>query len=299
MRSYVLIVALLAACALSCVRADYVAAVSQHATPPLSTPIATKLATLQAYDAAAATARAEGAQLIAFAEFGLCSTENLGQRANVVAYAEPLPQWSNTSTAPLITPCELAGDWPNSPALVAGSCMARNHSIVTLLNVFETLPCSPATDPSCPSDSQYIYVVDLLFDEQGRLVAKYRKSHPAFIFSVNKPPVAEMVTYTTSFGVRFGMFVCFDIAFSDPAVELVHAGVKDFIYAAAIGSIGRSTVARLWSFTYGARVLLANNGANASAILLQGSYSDSTVQIPVEGFPEDSILVAKVTVADQ
>jgi len=105
--------------------------------------------------------------------------------------------------------------------------MARNASLLTLINMFEAAPCAgsagsasglsesaavaalkgkgngkgKSAPPNCPSDGQFVYNTDLLFDDRGALVAKYRKAHPAFIFSVDAPPRAETVTYTAKFNV--------------------------------------------------------------------------------------------------
>ncbi len=184
-----------------------------------------------------------------------------------------------------------------SPAVFAGSVMARNTSTFVLLNLFESLPCTRSSDPSCPSDNQYIYVTDVLFDEEGTLVARYRKSHPFYIFSVNKPPQAELVFYTPPSaarfdGVTFGLFICADIAFSDPAVELITAGVKHFLYAAAIGSVGKDTIAPAWSLMHHATLLLANNGANCSAAFVQGK-SQPTMRIEVPQ-SQDSLLIVDI-----
>lgn len=96
--------------------------------------------------------------------------------------------------------------------------------------------------------------------------------------------------------MSFGLFICFDIAFQSPAVDLVNMGVRDFLYAAAIGGVGRDTAARLWSYAHGSTLLLANNGANCSDIFVKGGRVDSTV-IDVDG-TEDSFVIAKVPTKD-
>ena len=90
----------------------------------------------------------------------------------------------------------------------------------------------------------------------------------------------------------FGLFICFDIAFQSPAVDLVSMGVRDFLYAAAIGPLGRDTAARLWSLAHGAALMLANNGKNCSDVFVKGERVDSTV-VDVEG-TEDSFVIAKI-----
>ncbi|NWT42257.1 VNN1 Pantetheinase, partial [Chroicocephalus maculipennis] len=101
------------------------------------------------------------------------------------------------------------------------SCMARNNSIYVVANVGDKKPCN-ASDPSCPSDGRYQYNTDVVFDPEGKLVARYHK-HNLFMSEAlffNYPKEPEAVTFETPFG-KFGIFTCFDILFRKPAVVLV------------------------------------------------------------------------------
>lgn len=40
----------------------------------------------------------------------------------------------------------------------------------------------------------------------------------------------ELATFETDFGVTFGTFICFDILFEKPALQLVREGVKHIIF---------------------------------------------------------------------
>lgn len=63
---------------------------------------------------------------------------------------------------------------------------------------------------------------------------RYRKFNLFSELGFNQTDLAELCTFDTDFGVRFGMFICFDIMFQDPAVRLVReSGVKDIIFSAA------------------------------------------------------------------
>lgn len=63
---------------------------------------------------------------------------------------------------------------------------------------------------------------------------RYRKFNLFREFGFNHTQPSELCTFDTDFGVRFGMFICFDILFQDPAARLVREkGVKDIIYSTA------------------------------------------------------------------
>lgn len=50
----------------------------------------------------------------------------------------------------------------------------------------------------------------------------------------NVPPSVEYAVFDTDFGVRFGVFICFDILFDKPAAQLARErGVTDFVFSAA------------------------------------------------------------------
>uniref|UniRef100_A0A8D1WTB0 Pantetheinase n=1 Tax=Sus scrofa TaxID=9823 RepID=A0A8D1WTB0_PIG len=121
---------------------------------------------------------------------------------------------------PLLIDIYIFGHTPVQKRL---SCLARDNSIYIVANIGDKKPCN-ASDPDCPHDGRYQYNTDVVFDSEGRLVARYHKQN-LFLgedqFDAPKEP--EIVTFDTTFG-RFGIFTCFDILFHDPAVTLV----KDF-----------------------------------------------------------------------
>lgn len=47
---------------------------------------------------------------------------------------------------------------------------------------------------------------------------------------MNVTEEAEIATFETNFGVTFGTFICFDIMFEKPALQLVRQGVKHIVY---------------------------------------------------------------------
>lgn len=81
-------------------------------------------------------------------------------------------------------------------------------------------PCTNL-DPHCPPDMRYQYNTDVVFDTDGKLLTKYHKQNLYHENAFNTPTKCEHVTFTTSFGIKFGVFTCFDMLFKCPAFDLV------------------------------------------------------------------------------
>ncbi|KAM6126824.1 pantetheinase-like [Pterocles gutturalis] len=117
-------------------------------------------------------------------------------------------------------PCTNPTRFARAPVQERLSCMARNNSIYVVANIGDKKPCN-SSDPSCPSDGRYQYNTDVVFDPEGKLVARYHKYN---LFrretQFDYPKEPEAVTFETPFG-KFGIFTCFDILFREPAVVLV------------------------------------------------------------------------------
>ncbi|CAM9942443.1 unnamed protein product [Bubo scandiacus] len=116
-------------------------------------------------------------------------------------------------------PCADPGRFAPSPMLERLSCLARNNSIYVVANMGDKKPCN-SSDPRCPSDGHYQYNTNVVFDSEGKLVARYDK-YNLFVTEkqFNYPKDPEFVTFNTSFGY-FGIFTCADILYHDPAVVL-------------------------------------------------------------------------------
>ncbi|XP_025976766.2 pantetheine hydrolase VNN2-like isoform X2 [Dromaius novaehollandiae] len=117
-------------------------------------------------------------------------------------------------------PCTDPKRFAPAPVQERLSCLARNNSIYVVANIGDKKLCN-SSDLSCPSDGRYQYNTDVVFDSEGKLVARYHKYN---LFrgetQFNFPKEPETVTFETPFG-KFGIFTCFDILFHDPAVVLV------------------------------------------------------------------------------
>jgi pantetheine hydrolase len=94
--------------------------------------------------------------------------------------------------------------------------------------------CDITTDTTCPHDGRYQFNTNVIFDNNGQLVARYHKLHmydetPLF----DPAPNAEHVYFDTPFG-RFGTIVCFDIMQNEPTQVLLNKyGVKNLLVTSA------------------------------------------------------------------
>lgn len=155
----------------------------------------------------------QGAHIIVTPEDGIYGWRFT--RETIYPYLEDIPD-------PVVNwiPCTDPTRFAPAPVQERLSCMARNNSIYVVANIGDKKPCN-SSDPGCPSDGRYQYNTDVVFDPEGKLVARYHKYN---LFrretQFNYPKEPEAVTFETPFG-KFGIFTCFDILFREPAVVLV------------------------------------------------------------------------------
>ncbi|EOB08629.1 Pantetheinase, partial [Anas platyrhynchos] len=155
----------------------------------------------------------QGAHIIVTPEDGIYGW--VFTREAIYPYLEDIPD-PEVNWIPCIDPTRFAP----TPVLERLSCMARNNSIYVVANIGDKKSCN-SSDPSCPSDGRYQYNTNVVFDSEGKLVARYHK-YNLFMSEeqFNYPKEPELVTFKTPFG-KFGIFTCFDILFREPAVVLV------------------------------------------------------------------------------
>jgi predicted amidohydrolase len=66
------------------------------------------------------------------------------------------------------------------------------------------------------------------------LYSRYRKYNLFGETGFSKTPEPELSVFDTDFGVKFGMFTCFDIQFEKPALSLVkELGITDIVFPTA------------------------------------------------------------------
>lgn len=131
------------------------------------------------------------------------------------------------------------------------SCAARDNRIYVVINVGEK-----RFDEK--SGTWHYHNTNIVFNRIGKIIARYigiflqplkdnslilfyivllnryRKVHLALEgkFESSVPP--DLVTFDTDFGVRFGVIICFDMLFEEPALNLTRIeGVSNIVYPTA------------------------------------------------------------------
>lgn len=133
-----------------------------------------------------------------------------------------------------ISPCDTMGF---DDLIKKLSCSAKKHQRYVVINISTKVRCPDADmvaqkDPrNCSrTDSNSYYNTNVVFDRKGVVISRYRKFN-LFGESVDKPFKPTMVTFDTDFGVTFGTFICFDLMFRKPALELIRTNkVTDIIF---------------------------------------------------------------------
>lgn len=202
-------------------------------------------------------AKQQNADIIVFPEDGLTSY-------SMPAKSEMDP-WTTVIPSPeeKYVPC--TGNRSDvSQTLKQLSCAARTNSIYLVANIAEKEGCPNADAPEC--DNRPIYHnTNVAFDRAGQVIARYRKVnlYGEKQFEVVQPP--EIVTFDTDFGVKFGTFICFDILFPVPALNLTRQlGVRDIVYSTAWFSEAPflTAVQTQYGWSYGENVNMLAAGYN-------------------------------------
>uniref|UniRef100_A0A8C9MD00 CN hydrolase domain-containing protein n=1 Tax=Panthera tigris altaica TaxID=74533 RepID=A0A8C9MD00_PANTA len=170
-------VALFAICVL-CVSAldTFIASVYEHAVilpNRTETPVSKEEALLlmnkniDVLENAVKLAARQGAHIIVTPEDGIYGW--VFTRETIYPYLEDIPD-------PEVNwiPCTDPQRFGYTPVQQRLSCLAKDNSIYVVANIGDKKPCN-ASDPQCPPDGRYQYNTDVVFDSEGRLVARYHK----------------------------------------------------------------------------------------------------------------------------
>jgi pantetheine hydrolase len=269
--------------------AGYLAGVVQHVAIEGTSPRDTINQNLAAYKLHAEAAGKRGVDILVFPEFGLGG--ELDSRDGIYPYLEDIPDFVQGQT---IIPC-LSGNPSTQPISVNASCWARTNNLTIAIEYYDLKVCDRSSDPDCPSDGRYQYNTEVVFGPQGEIIAKYYKYHEwiAFLDAIDTPKEAPLITFTTVFGVKFGIFMCFDMFFPSPALDLVDMGVDHFVYSVAMNMRLGKQAHSTWSSMTKTVLLSSNLGQRWSGIFNDGEEIEPEV-IDIPGHSKDSLKIAFV-----
>ncbi|XP_069091274.1 pantetheinase-like [Pleurodeles waltl] len=257
----------------------YIAAVYEHAVvlpdateTPVTPAEALKMMNrnIDILEKAIKTAAEQNASIIVTPEDGIYGWRFT--RAALFPYLEDIPdpavEWN---------PCTDPQRFGPAPVQERLSCLARINSIYVAANIGDKKPCKPG-DTMCPADGHYQYNTNVVFDDEGKLVARYHK-YSLFQGEVqfDTPKEPELMTFNTPFG-KFGTFTCFDILFHDPAVALVvDLSVDTVLFPTAWMNVLPHLTAiefhSAWAMGMGVNVLSANTHNTTNRMTGSGIYA--------------------------
>lgn len=133
-----------------------------------------------------------------------------------------------------VDPCSATTEW--SPFIKNISCAAKATKKYIVINLTELSNCPDKqqirfndTRP-CDSSGLNRYNANVVFNRDGVVVSKYRKHHLFGEPGILSPFLPESIPFKTDFGVTFGHFICFDLLFERPAMDLIRDGITDYLY---------------------------------------------------------------------
>ena len=129
--------------------------------------------------------------------------------------AEDVPDPKNGTVIPCIQ-----SDFDDRPILKELSSIARRNKIYLVATLADIKKCYG--QESCPKDGVFMHNTQVAFDRSGQLIGRYHKYHLYGESHYDVPKEVELAYFDTDFGVRFGMYICFDRLFKDPMFSLIN-----------------------------------------------------------------------------
>jgi len=125
------------------------------------------------------------------------------------------------------------------------ACAARDLQMYVVVNLFMKRNCTEEHEMEhrnfngrhddedheheCATE-WILYNTNVVFDRTGKVISIYRKYNLFGEPGITQPSSADISKFDTDFGVTFGHFICFDLMFQSPALQLVAEGVRDIIF---------------------------------------------------------------------
>jgi hypothetical protein len=175
---------------------------------------------LQVYEEAASRAEVHKFDILVTAEQALFfinkvkGKPNVSDRDELRILAQDIPDPKDGRFVPCIQ-----AEFDDRPILKNLSCIARKNNIYFVADITDIKNCSG--DPKCPSDGIRLFNCQVAFDRQGIIIGRYHKHHLYGEFMLNQDPVQDFRFFDSDFGVRFGLYICWDRVYKDPIIGLI------------------------------------------------------------------------------
>ncbi|XP_063778020.1 biotinidase [Pseudophryne corroboree] len=210
---------------------------------------------LNIYEQQVSAAAEKGVQIIVFPEDGIHGFNY--SRLSIYPYLDFLPPPHLLSWNPCLEP----ENFQDTEVLQRLSCMAATGDMFVVANLGTKVPCQ-AMDPHCPQDGRYQFNTNVVFSDNGTLVASYFKQNLYFEIGFDTPPDVQHVVFDTPFA-RFGLFTCFDILFYEPVVSLIEKlQVQHLLYPIAwmnqLPLLSSIQIQRAFATRFNINILAAN-----------------------------------------
>ncbi|XP_031620024.1 vanin-like protein 2 [Contarinia nasturtii] len=184
-------------------------------------------------------------------------------------------------------------DDPNADAVLRKlSCAAQKAKKYVVINLY--------ANEKDEHFSTHLYNMAIVFDRQGTVIAKYRKYHLFGERGVERPKVPDLTTFTTDFGVTFGVAICFDLMFANPMETLIAHGIKNFVYPtywfSGLPYLSSAQYQQSWAYANNVNLLAANTNAPNIGCSGSGIYSgrSGALEVFVSLTPATKVLIADV-----
>jgi len=162
-----------------------------------------------------------------FPEYGILGFDH--SRDSIVPFLEDVPDVSDEWT-----PCDNPDRFKNISVLQHLSCSAKQSNIYIVANIGDIKKCDIIQDLDCPIDGRYQFNTNVVFNNEGMLVARYHKKNLYDESEIFDPsPTVEYSFIETPFGT-FGTVICFDLLHYYPTQDLILSyGVKNLLVTSA------------------------------------------------------------------
>lgn len=198
-----------------------------------------------------------------------------------------------------VSPC-LSTDERLDAALQKISCSAAETKKYVVINVVEKRNVTGEEDGE-EEEKEVNYNSNVVFDRSGVIISRYRKYNLFGEAGISVTPRPDVSHFTTDFNVTFGHFICFDLMFREPALDLLKAplDIHDIVFPtmwfSELPFLSAVQAQSMWATKHGLNFLGAGASNPDVGSTGSGIYSrDGPITAVMTGAAMRRLLVAEV-----